>query len=346
MTENVDNVLRKDGFVNLDLNKARSNIQKLDRTLVGSLLGRRLPFWVVQNELNRKWGHMGLTQITPMGADCFLCWFVNMEARNSVLIGGPWLPNLPLEYWDESNLARLAMGIGEPLFMDEKTKLWNRCAFARICIRLDLSKRLPKGIWANGLEGAFFQPIEYEGIPLICLNCGKVGHKADLCKEVQARPKQQELKTGEVKDQFCSIADGLGVAANSSDVGLSCSLGLEGAVSRLNFGKIYEVVGSTYADIDHGEWTIVTRRKRPNIKAGAKTIMRDSKPAVLAPKTVWREVSKTQKEVDVLHEKENAKSVAKDSSTSENQLMDVTPSGNKLPCDMLVDSKLNPGGLK
>lgn len=89
---------------------------------------------------------------------------------------------MSLEYWDDSNLARLAAGIGERLFMDEQTKLWNRCAFARICVRFDLSKRLPKGVWAQGLEGTFFQPIEYEGIPLICLKCGMVGHKADLCK--------------------------------------------------------------------------------------------------------------------------------------------------------------------
>lgn len=69
------------------------------------------------------------------------------------------LPNLPLEYWDEANLARLAARVGQPLFMDEQTKLWNSCAFAHICVRLDLSKRLPKGVWAQGLEGIFVQPI-------------------------------------------------------------------------------------------------------------------------------------------------------------------------------------------
>lgn len=63
LQEDVGSFLREDGLVRLDLNKARGNVRKLDRALVGSLLGRRLPFWVVQNELQRKWGHFGLTQI-------------------------------------------------------------------------------------------------------------------------------------------------------------------------------------------------------------------------------------------------------------------------------------------
>ncbi|KAI0529203.1 hypothetical protein KFK09_001750 [Dendrobium nobile] len=88
--DDVRSFLREDGMVKLDLNKARGNIQKLDRALAGCLARRRLPFWVVQNELHRKWGHLGLMQITPMGSDCFLCWFVEKEARDNVMIGGPW----------------------------------------------------------------------------------------------------------------------------------------------------------------------------------------------------------------------------------------------------------------
>lgn len=77
-------------MVMLNLDRAKENIQKLNCALVGCLLGRRLPFWVVQNEVHRKWGHLGLQKITPMGMDCFICWFDSADARNNVLLGGPW----------------------------------------------------------------------------------------------------------------------------------------------------------------------------------------------------------------------------------------------------------------
>ncbi|XP_020675165.1 uncharacterized protein LOC110094304 [Dendrobium catenatum] len=220
-----------------------------------------------------------------MGSDCFLCWFVNMEARDNVLIGGPWyvagqiigverLPNLPLEYWDEANLARLARGIGEPLLMDEQTKLWNRCAFARICIRLDLSKRLPKEIWAHGLEGAFFQPIEYECIPLICLKCGRVGHKAELCKEMCIPPKQQGSKIGDSQKLGGTEAAGSGLKHEPACDG-------KGGVSN-----------SVAVDADHGEWTIVTRRKRSVNNTRSKPQSVSSKQTNPSTKSVWREVNK------------------------------------------------------
>lgn len=82
LQEDVGSFLGDGGLVRLDLDRARGNIRRLDRAIVGSLLGRRLPFWVLQNELQRKWGHLGLTQVNPMGTDCFLCWFENKEARD------------------------------------------------------------------------------------------------------------------------------------------------------------------------------------------------------------------------------------------------------------------------
>lgn len=74
----------------------------------------------------------------------------------------------PLEDWDAQNLARLASAVGE---LDEQTGSLGRCEYARVCVRLDLSKRLPKGVWAIGFNGRFFQ-----------LHCGIVGHRADACQ--------------------------------------------------------------------------------------------------------------------------------------------------------------------
>lgn len=50
---------------------------------------------------------------------------------------------------------------------------------ARDCVSINLAKKLPPGVWVNGKHGNFFQPVEYEGISLLCFKCGMVGHKVD-----------------------------------------------------------------------------------------------------------------------------------------------------------------------
>ncbi|XP_028549385.1 uncharacterized protein LOC114579331 [Dendrobium catenatum] len=133
--------------------------------------------------------------------------------------------------------------------MDELTNLWNRCAFARICVRLDLSKKLPKGVWAHELGGSFCQPIEYEGIPLICLNCGKVGHKAEVCKEsrnmVNVHPPPPTTM-------------GPAPPMHRKDMEVD-----HVEVERMSM-KIASADGSPGLDNEEqGEWTIVNRRRRP-----------------------------------------------------------------------------------
>ncbi|XP_020704427.1 uncharacterized protein LOC110115507 [Dendrobium catenatum] len=159
------------------------------------------------------------------------------------------LPNLPLAYWDAENMARLAIGIGEPLFMNEPTNSWNRCAFARICVRLDLSKKLPKGVWAHGLGGSFFEPIEYEGIPLICLHCGKVGHKAEVCKESR--------DMGKVQPPPSTTTESVPPGPNK-DLEVDC---VELGGTSLKAASVERSPG--LANVEQGEWTIVSRRRRP-----------------------------------------------------------------------------------
>ncbi|KAI0492043.1 hypothetical protein KFK09_026308 [Dendrobium nobile] len=159
------------------------------------------------------------------------------------------LPNLSLAYWDADNLARIATGIGEPLFMDEPTNSWNRCAFARICVRLDLSKKLPKGVWAHGLGGSFFQPIEYEGIPLICLACGKVGHKAEACRDSSTKARVHRPSPATA---------GPAPPEHRNDMEVD-RIGAEGLSMKKNLADASPLLEND----EQGEWTIVIRRRRP-----------------------------------------------------------------------------------
>ncbi|KAI0524441.1 hypothetical protein KFK09_003810 [Dendrobium nobile] len=93
------------------------------------------------------------------------------------------LPNVPLYCWDEKNLARIASCVGTPMFFDNNTFRWGKREFARICVRIELEKKLLNGVWVEGVAGRFFQRVEYEKINLLCYQCGKVGHEMHSCPD-------------------------------------------------------------------------------------------------------------------------------------------------------------------
>ncbi|KAG0493463.1 hypothetical protein HPP92_004457 [Vanilla planifolia] len=56
-----------------------------------------------------------------------------------------------------------------------------RSSYARVCVRMDLSKSLKLGIWLNGEFGRTYQAFEYKGLSQICFSYGHVGHHAGQC---------------------------------------------------------------------------------------------------------------------------------------------------------------------
>ncbi|RYR57473.1 hypothetical protein Ahy_A05g023204 isoform D [Arachis hypogaea] len=74
------------------------------------------------------------------------------------------------------------------LKVDEHTSIHSRGKFARICMEVDLRKKL---VTSFSTLGKYFR-LEYEGLHLICFNCGRYGHKHDGCpkkiKEAKDRP--------------------------------------------------------------------------------------------------------------------------------------------------------------
>ncbi|XP_020687221.1 uncharacterized protein LOC110103014 [Dendrobium catenatum] len=152
--------------------------------------------------------------MTSIGMNWILCSFKTNEAVDEVLNGGPWyvngyivgmdrwspifdpysfkgisapvwirLPCLPLYYWDEDSFARITSRIGTPLYLDGNTFRWGKREFARICVKIDLEKKLPNGVWIDGLAGRFFQRVEYEKLNLLCYHCGRARHELNACPE-------------------------------------------------------------------------------------------------------------------------------------------------------------------
>ncbi|KAL0925536.1 hypothetical protein M5K25_003881 [Dendrobium thyrsiflorum] len=93
-------------------------------------------------------------------------------------------PHLPLQYWDETNITNIVSKVGSPILLDGNMFKWGRREFARACVRINFDSKLPAGIWVEGLNGRFFQKIEYEKISSFCYHCGKIGHCREVCSEL------------------------------------------------------------------------------------------------------------------------------------------------------------------
>ena len=65
----------------------------------------------------------------------------------------------------------------KPIKIDEATSLVSRGHFAKKCVEVDLSKPLV----SRFKLGRRIRRVEYEGIHLICFECGMYGHRREAC---------------------------------------------------------------------------------------------------------------------------------------------------------------------
>ncbi|PKU61276.1 hypothetical protein MA16_Dca028216 [Dendrobium catenatum] len=183
-----DHFMSTDGkTIEPEINSVQDNIAKLELAIVAKLMGRRISFPFLLEELKRRWSYVGEFEIITVGPNTVICIFQSSAARDAVLFSGPWiiagniigmdrwdsscspnslhglrspiwirLPQLPLIYWDINNITRIANSLGEPLWMDSHTSKWGRSSFARICVKIDLSQKLLPSVWINGIHGRFF----------------------------------------------------------------------------------------------------------------------------------------------------------------------------------------------
>ena len=90
------------------------------------------------------------------------------------------VPVLPLEFFNAESLNKIGGLLGKTLKVDAVTYLAERGRYARICVELDLRKKLHSAVRIFGKE----RHVEYEGLHLICFKCGKYGHHRDSCIEI------------------------------------------------------------------------------------------------------------------------------------------------------------------
>ncbi|KAL2249910.1 UNVERIFIED_CONTAM: hypothetical protein Sindi_2464700 [Sesamum indicum] len=98
------------------------------------------------------------------------------------------LRHLPVELWTKEGLSTVASGVGKPLYPDAITRACTRLDFARVCVMLGISSKLPKHIIImmpdeNGGESPCKIDVEYEWVPPRCTTCMTLGHSVKHCTE-------------------------------------------------------------------------------------------------------------------------------------------------------------------
>ncbi|CAI0469648.1 unnamed protein product [Linum tenue] len=92
------------------------------------------------------------------------------------------LPAFPVHYYHREVLFSLGNMIGRTIKLDYHTLHQQRARFARIAVEIDLSKPLVTRIRLDGQ----WQYLEYENLPEVCFECGKIGHSESSCPKLMA----------------------------------------------------------------------------------------------------------------------------------------------------------------
>ncbi|XP_058754195.1 uncharacterized protein LOC131627366 [Vicia villosa] len=126
-------------------------------------------------------------------------------------------PQLPLAFWGESSIGKVASAIGKPIMTDECTAKKLRITYARVLIEVDITAELKEAIYIRDPQGnRMQQQVEYEWKPAFCRKCNKGGHdceklnikKAQMTQKwVQKHPADGEIANSKPKPAGGEIAN-------------------------------------------------------------------------------------------------------------------------------------------
>ncbi|KAH9698593.1 DUF4283 domain-containing protein [Citrus sinensis] len=180
-----------------------------EHSVVVKILGRNLGYRVLLTRLKSIWSATKGFTVVDLAQDYYLVRFSNERDVEYALTEGPWTvmgQYLIVQQWSPSfdvasnkiekivawirlaemnihfyhkNIRRLGEIVGPVVKIDHKTVEAQRGKFARIAVEIDLTKPL---ISQFNFEGRI-QRVEYEYLPTICFDCGKVGHYKDACPD-------------------------------------------------------------------------------------------------------------------------------------------------------------------
>ncbi|XP_058753872.1 uncharacterized protein LOC131627051 [Vicia villosa] len=119
-------------------------------------------------------------------------WTPDFTLQDDVLRVLPiWVtfPQLPLKFWGDKSIGKIASAVGKPLMTDECTARKLRVSYAKVLIEVDVTVELKEEIMIrDGNSGKISQRVEYEWRPPFCAKCNKVGHTCKNKVEIPMKP--------------------------------------------------------------------------------------------------------------------------------------------------------------
>lgn len=173
------------------------------------------------------------------------------------------IPRLPIELYTEKFLRRAGAKLGTMLKIDKLTSVHSRGQFARICVEIDLTKKLVSKLEVLG----HILHLEYEGLHFTCFSCGRFGHKVHQCVEKGSGETAAERTEGHQQQTTAQ-----------ADVGETNPKGRTGGISD-STGSHDDCMDENIAQTDHenhgdkegahySPWMIVKRPNRRRPKPG------------------------------------------------------------------------------
>jgi len=201
--------------------------------LVVKLLGKNLGYNTMKDRLHKVWKTQGSFEIMDNDNDFYMVKCDQAANKEKVVTEGPWMifdhclavthrspkfasldakvkstvvwicfPGLNLVYYDKSFLLAMASAIGHPIKVDTNTLKVERGKFARVCVEVDLTAPVVGKIWVNG----HWYKVQYEGLHLICTNCGCYGHLVRNCSRTITNTEKMNMNHQETAQQQPSTA--------------------------------------------------------------------------------------------------------------------------------------------
>lgn len=207
------------------------------------LMGRPLAFTFLRTRLLQKWDLKGPMSLIDLENNYFIVKFLYEEDMKYVLTGGPWqiagqyivtqkwkpgfdakeekvshmtawvrINGLNMEYFRTDIMGKIGNLIGTTVKVDAYTMSQARGKFARICVELDLAKPLTPFIEVEGRRYG----VVYEGINLVCFECGCYGHGRDTCPIILKAKQHMSESVNTEKQQVPESVNTEGMEINSN----------------------------------------------------------------------------------------------------------------------------------
>lgn len=199
--------------VEISKEKYISLFSKWRGALIVKLFGKSISFRVLEQRVRALWNLQQGFELTDLEEGYFIVRFYSRDDYLHVLEGGPWVifghyltvkcwrplfrpstdcitstlvwvrfPGILSELLDEEILSSIGDMVGRTVKVDPLSLTGLRSKFARVCVEVDLVIPLIPSLTVLDMP----QRVEYEGLHLICFQCGKYGHRGDDCPPLYA----------------------------------------------------------------------------------------------------------------------------------------------------------------